>query len=133
MKIIGVLVVLLAVMGMLGAITATIIHMTELGTDLTTTTPSVVPYNVTVPNAFERLDSASNGTITLDADNYTLFASDALIQIEDNTSWTGTLTLDTRYEHDTYVGGAVGTLLLLIPLFLIAGLLFYVTRETHGR
>ena len=121
LSIFGVLVLVVLFIAMVGVIASQVNDAQTYPTDTTTGSQAqAVPYNITLDESdCISLNSVTNGSSTLPATNYTDYCVTAdIIQIDDNTSYVGTITATYTYDDGNTILGATSVLLGLIALFL---------------
>lgn len=98
---------------------------TEIGPDENT------PFNISLTYEPKSVLNVTNGTGTIPADNYTIFASDKIVQINSNETFTGgNVSVKYTYEPDYYVSGVAKTMLSVMIIVVLFGIITYATSKS---
>lgn len=90
-----------------------------------------IPFNITLSgNDPQTIFNVTNGTGNMEAANYTDYLSDGFLQINDNTSYTGTVSVIYDDQHIGYITGAISQLIVgFIAVMLVVGIIVYLVKK----
>lgn len=123
-------ILLIALVAVVGSQFATVTQLDQY-TDTGTIDPT--PYNITLTNIPVTVLNVTNGTITVPADNYTIFAAAQRLQINSNETFSnGTLSIIYTYEPENYVSGNVAVFLGIAMVIIMLGIILYAFKSGKG-
>ena len=118
---------MLIAVAMIGGIATSFNQVTELDATFNSQTENKTPFNISLDQIPVAVTNVTNGSITIPADNYTIFASAKKLQIDSNETFTGkTITAYYTYEPEAYISGTGKTVLGLAIAILIIGIIYMV-------
>jgi len=107
---------------MFGAVATIHKSNTEYSTFTETEAISPTPYNVSLDYQPESVTNITNGSVEIGAANYTVFKDAQRIQIDNNRSLTGGLSVVYEAKGDSYISGVASAMVAVVMLVLGVGI-----------